>query len=159
MIPSLLAVLLLAQQKDQHAEQKQVTVMVGQIRRLAASEPAVYGIDTRLRTADVLTGKYPRIAKELLRDAQAALSGVTVPGEQDSMRVRMVELMAPLDLDEAEHIIGSIRRGRDEDYVAQAYDKLVTFLARGHHDTRAMISKGLQSGGFRSGSAAKGLED
>jgi hypothetical protein len=159
MIAYLLAILLLAQQKDQPAEQKQVTAMVAQIRRLAASEPAVYGIDTRLRTAEVLTAKYPKIAKELLRDAQAALNGVTVPGEQDSMRVRIVELMAPLDLDEAEHIIGSIRRGRDEDYVAQAYDKLVAFLARGHHDTREMIGKGLQSGGFRSESAAKRLEE
>src|SRR5579864_2416772 len=158
MIPYLLALLLLGQQKDQHAEQKQVTAMVAQIRRLAASEPAVYGIDTRLRTADVLTAKYPKMAKELLRDAQAALSGVTVPNEQDSMRVRMVELMAPLDLDEAEHIIGSIRRGRDEDYVAQAYDKLVAFLAGRHRETRQMISKGLQSGGFRSWSAAKRIE-
>ncbi len=159
MLPYLLALLLLAQHPEPTAEQKQITALVSQIRRLAASEPAVFGIDTRLKTADALTARYPKIAKDLLRDAQAALSGVIVPNEQDGMRVRIVELMAPLDLEEAEHIIGSIRHGRDEDYVAQAYDKLVAYLARRHHDTREMISKGLQSGGFRSGSAAKLLED
>ena len=67
--------------------------------------------------------------------------------------------MAPLDLDEAERLIASIRRGGDEDYVAQAYDKLVEFLARNHGNTREMISKGLEAGGFRSASAAKKLED
>lgn len=156
MIPFLLGMLVVAQQIP---EQKQVTALVAQIRRLAASEPVVYGIDTRLRTAEVLTGKYPRIARDLLRESQAALGGVTSADEQDSMRVHVVELMAPLDLDEAEHVIASIHRGDEEDYVAQAYDQLVAFLAGNHRDTREMISKGLQAGGFRSGSAAKKLED
>jgi hypothetical protein len=65
--------------------------------------------------------------------------------------------MAPLDLDEAERLIASIRRGGDEDYVADAYDELVEFLARTHVDSRAMISKGLQAGGFRSAYAAQTL--
>src|SRR5208282_5209173 len=95
----------------------------------------------------------------LLRESQSALGGVTSADEQDSMRVHVVELMAPLDLDEAEHVIASIRRGDEEDYVAQAYDQLVEFLAANHRDTRDMISKGLQAGGFRSASAAKRLED
>ena len=155
MIPLVLC-FLLAQQTP---EQKQLTALVAQIRRLAASEPIVYGIDTRLRTAEVLTAKYPKIAKDLLRDAQAALSGDTLPDEQDSLRVRVVELMAPLDIEEAEHAISAIRRGGDEDYVARAYDKLVDFEARNHGDTREMISRGLQAGGFRSGSAARKLED
>lgn len=155
MVPYLLAGLLLAPQ----TEQKQITALVAQIRRLAASEPAVYGIDTRLRAADVLTAKYPKAAKDLLRDAQAAISGVTPVAEQDHLRVGIVERMAPLDLDEAERLIASIRRGGDEDYVADAYDVLVEFLARRHADTREMISKGLQAGGFRSASARKKLED
>src|SRR5580658_3645160 len=157
MVPYLLAVLLLAQQPEPTKEQKQINAMVAQIRRLAASEPVVYGIDSRLRAADALTAKYPKVAKDLVRDAQAALSGVTLPAEQDSLRVSIVEHMAPLDLDEAERLIGSIRRGGDEDYVAQAYDKLVEFLAQHHGSTREMISKGLQAGGFRSSSAAKKL--
>jgi hypothetical protein len=159
MVPYLLAALLLAQQAEPTKEQKQINAMVAQIRRLAASEPVVYGIDTRLRAGDALTAKYPKVAKDLVRDAQAALSGVTLPAEQDSLRVSIVERMAPLDLDEAERLIGSIRRGGDEDYVAQAYDKLVEFLARHHGNTRQMISKGLQAGGFRSSSAAKKLDE
>src|SRR5580658_422231 len=155
MVPYLLAGLFLAQQSEPTKEQYQVASLVAQIRRLAASEPVVYGIDSRLRAADVLTGKYPKPAKDLLRDAQAALSGVTLPAEQDHLRVAIVQRMAPLDLDEAERLIASIRRGGDEDYVADAYDELVEFLARTHGDTREMISKGLQAGGFRSGSAAQ----
>lgn len=154
-MPYLLAGLLLAQP----TEQKQITALVAQIRRLAASEPVVYGIDTRLRAADVLTAKYPKVAKDLLRDAQAALSGVTLPAEQDQLRVDIVQRMAPLDLEEAERMIASIRRGGDEDYVADAYDELVEFLARTHGNTREMISRGLQAGGFRSASARKKLED
>jgi len=159
MVPYLLAALLLAQHAEPTQEQKQIASLVSQIRRLAASEPVVYGVDTRLRAADVLSAKYPKAAKDLLRDAQAALSGVTLPAEQDSLRVSIVQRMAPLDIDEAERLIGSIRRGGDEDYVAQAYDKLVEFLAGTRGNTREMISKGLAAGGFRSGSAAKLLAD
>ena len=155
----LLAALLLAQQKEPTSEQKQIAALVSQIRRLAASEPVVYGVDTRLRTAAVLTQKYPKVAKDLLREAQSALGGVRPAAEQDAQRVRVVELMAPLDLAEAEHLIGAIRRGGEEDYVAQAYDGLVEYCGNTHCDAREMISKGLQAGGFRSASAAKMLED
>ncbi len=153
MVPYLLAALLVAPQ------QKEILSLVAQIRRLAASEPVVYGVDTRLRAADVLAAKYPKIAKDLLRDAQAALSGVNLPAEQDSLRVSIVQRMAPLDLEEAERLIASIRRGGEEDFVAQAYDKLVEFVARNHGNSREMISQGLAAGGFRSGSAAKLLEE
>jgi len=159
MLPYLLAGLFFAQQTEATKEQKQIAALVAQIRRLAASEPVVYGIDTRLRAADVLSAKYPKVAKDLLRDAQAAISGVTLPAEQDHLRVGIVERMAPLDLEEAERSIASIRRGGDEDYVADAYDELVEFLARTHGDTGEMISKGLKAGGFRSASARKKLED
>ena len=155
----LLAALLLAQQKEPTSEQKQIAALVSQIRRLAASEPVVYGVDTRLRTAAVLTQKYPKVAKDLLREAQSALGGVRPAAEQDAQRVRVVELMAPLDLAEAEHLIGAIRRGGEEDFVAQAYDGLVEYCGNTHCDAREMISKGLQAGGFRSASAAKMLED
>jgi len=156
--PHWFALLLLAQQPPASVQQKQVAALVGQIRRLAASEPVVFGVDTRIRTAEVLTKKYPKIAKDLLRDASAAAGGITAAAEQDEMRVRIVEGMAPLDFEEAEHLIGSIHRGGDEDYVAEAYDKLVQFVARTHGNPREMISRGLAAGGFRSGSAAKQLE-
>lgn len=136
------------------AQDKQVAALVAQIRRLAVSEPAVFGIDTRMRTAEVLTGKYPKLAAELLRDGRAALSGATDPTDQDNLRVRMTELLAPLDLAEAERVTRSIRRGRDEDFVAQAYDKLCRFLAPHPREFRQMIAKGLGAGAFRMESAA-----
>lgn len=160
MLSHLVAVLLLAQHAEPTPEQKQVNALVSQIRRLAASEPVVYGIDTRLQIAAVLAqaGKYPQIAKDQLRDAQAALGGVTGNDEQDRLRVRIVDLMAPLDFNEAERLIGSIRRERDEDFVAQAYERLIQCLLSKGRDTSEMISKGLAAGGFRSESAAKNLE-
>src|ERR1700693_2511051 len=132
MVLNLLAVLLLAQQTEPSKEQKQIATFITQIRRLAASEPVVYGVDTRLKAAEVLTAKYPKVAKDMLRDAQAAPSGGPAPAEQDSLRVSIVHRMAPLDLDEAERLIASIRRGGDEDYVADAYDKLVEVLGLNH---------------------------
>jgi hypothetical protein len=155
-----LAFLLLLQQPEPlepepSAQDKQVAGLVMQIRRLAVSEPVVFGVDTRMRTAEVLTGKYPKLAIELLRDARAAVGGVTDPTDQDSLRVRMTELLAPLDLEEAERVTRSIRRGRDEDFVAQAYDKLCKFLAPHPLQFRKMIAKGLGAGAFRMESAAE----
>ena len=157
-----LAFLLLLQQPEAiepevSAQDRQVAALVTQIRRLAVSEPVVFGIDTRMKTAEVLTLKYPKLAGELLRDARAALSGVTDPTDQDNLRVRMAELLAPLDLEEAERVTRSIRRGRGEDFVAQAYDKLCTFLVPHPRQFRQMISKGLGAGAFRMESAAGSL--
>jgi hypothetical protein len=130
MVSYMLAGILFAQQTEPTKETKHVTALVAQIRRLAAPGPVVYGIDTRMKAA-----------------------------EQDHLRVGIVQHMAPLDLVEAERSIASIRRGGDEDYVADAYDELGEILGRTHGDTREMISKGLHAGGFRSASARKELED
>src|SRR5713226_9191710 len=159
-----LAILLMFQQpvapeREPSEQDKQVTTLVAQIRRLAVSEPVVFGIDTRMRTADVLTGKYPKLAKELLRDAQSALTGATEPADQDRLRVRLAGLLAPLDMDEAERSIKSIRHGREQDYVAQAYDKLVVFLAPYPWQARRMIGKGLGAGAFRMTTASRSLAE
>src|SRR2546427_1555285 len=120
-----LALLLLApQQPEQSAEQEQVSVLLAQIRRLAASEPAIYGIDTRLRTAETIAGKYQKLARELLHDAEAELSGISSQNERDHMRIRIVHAWAPLDLDEAERLAKSFRHGADQDYIARAYDEI-----------------------------------
>src|SRR5262250_329259 len=99
MIPVWLALLLLGQQRDAQPEptpqQKQVAAIVAQIRRLAASESLVYGVDTRMLAAEALTQKYPKIAKDLLREAHQELGGDTLADEQDAQRVRIVQLMAP----------------------------------------------------------------
>ncbi|MDP8980350.1 MAG: hypothetical protein M3O35_07150 [Acidobacteriota bacterium] len=149
-----LAFLFLFQPPEASAQDKQVAVLAAQIRRLAVSEPVVFGIDTRMKAAEVLTSKYPKLAGEFLREGRAAMSGVSDPDDQDALRVRMAELLAPLDLDEAERVIRSIRRGRDEDFVAHAYDKLCTFLGPHPAQVRRMITKGLSAGAFRMESAA-----
>jgi hypothetical protein len=145
-------------QPEPSAEQRQVSQLIAQIRGLAASEPVVYGIDTRLRTAAVVSRDYPKLARELLREAQAALTGTIDAGDADRMRLRMVELWAPLDLEEAERVIGSLHRGGEQDYIAQAYDKLCVFLAPHPDQVRGMLRKGFSAGAFRMETAARLLE-
>jgi hypothetical protein len=158
------ALLWLAQQQgpaapELSAEQQQVTNLIGHIRRLAASEPVVYGVDTRLRAAEFLTARYPSVAAELLRDGQASLSGVIVPAERDRLRVRLARGWAPIDLNEAERIIGSMSRGADRDYAAEAYDQLYLFLRPHPAEARRIISRGLQAGAFRMASTSRLLEE
>ena len=156
----LLAVLLLApQQPEQSAEQKQVSVLLAQIRRLAASEPAIYGIDTRLRTAETIAGKYQKLARELLHDAEAELSGISSQNERDHMRIRIVHAWAPLDLDEAERLAKSFRHGADQDYIARAYDEIYVCFEQRPSQAREIVSKGLAAGGFRMLGATRVLED
>ncbi len=153
----ILALLLLAQQPSD--QQKHVAALLAQIQRLAVSEPAVYGIDTRLRTAEVLTKKYPKLAIELLQDARAELSGVNIATERDRMRVRLVRAFAPLDLEEAERLTRSFPRGTEQDYVAQSYDQLYMSFEKSPAEARQMVSKGLRAGGFRMVSAARMLAE
>ena len=138
--------------------EKPTASLVAQIRRLAVSEPVVYGIDTRLRVAAVVSGKHPKLAGELLRESQAALTNAIDPNEADRLRVRMVELWAPLDFQEAERLIPSLHRGGDRDYVAQAYDKLCAHLAPHPGQVRDMVRKGLSAGAFRMDTAYRLLE-
>src|SRR5882762_3572668 len=151
-----LALLLFApQQPEPSAEQKQVNALIAQIRRLAASEPAIYGIDTRLRTAEVVTGKYPKLARELLHDAEAELSGVSSQDERDQMRIRIIHAFAPLDLEEAERLAKSFRRGADLDYIARAYDQIYVCFEQRPEKAREIVSKGLAAGAFRLTSASR----
>jgi hypothetical protein len=155
-----LALLLFApQQPEPSAEQKQVNVLTAQIRRLAASEPAIYGVDTRLRTAEAVAGKYPKLARELLHDGEAELSGVDSQDERDQMRIRIVHAFAPLDLEEAERLAKSLRRGVDQDYLARAYDQIYVCFEQRPDQAREIVSKGFAAGAFRMTGASRLLED
>ncbi len=155
-----LALLLFAPQPpESSAEQKQVEVLTTQIRRLAASEPAIYGIDTRLRTAEVVAGKYPKRARELLQDAEAELSGVISQDERDRIRIRIIHAFAPLDLEEAERLAKSLRRGADVDYIARAYDEIYSCFEQRPAQAREIVSRGLAAGAFRMNSASRLVED
>src|SRR5260370_35511317 len=111
-----IALLLFApQQPEPSAEQKQVNVLIAQIRRLAASEPAIYGVDTRLRAAETVAGKYQKLARELLHDTEAELNGITSQEERNHMRIRIVHAWAPLDLEEAERSAHKSPQWVDED--------------------------------------------
>ncbi|MBZ5609971.1 MAG: hypothetical protein LAP38_17050 [Acidobacteriia bacterium] len=139
--------------------EKEINVLVGQIRRLAASEPVAFGIDSRLQTADVLGARYPSVASELLRDSQSALSGVTDPAEQGLLGVRLARAWAPLDLEQAERVSRLLGRDAERDYVARAYDQLYLFLEPRPVEARRMVTNGLRAGAFRLVSASRILED
>jgi hypothetical protein len=160
MVALALAFLLFApQQQELSAEQKQVNALIAQIRRLAASEPVIYGIDTRIRTAETVAGKYPKLARELLHDAEAELSGVSSQDERDHMRIGIVHAFAPLDLEEAERLAKSFRRGADRDYLAQAYDQIYVCFEQRPAQAREIVSKGLAAGAFQMIGASRLLED
>ncbi|HEY6390021.1 MAG TPA: hypothetical protein VIX89_02015 [Bryobacteraceae bacterium] len=156
-----LALWLLAPQPppEPSAEQKQVNVLIAQIRRLAASEPAIYGVDTRIRTAETVAGKYPKLARELLHDAEAELGGVNSQDERDHMRIGIVHAFAPLDLEEAERLAKSLRRRADRDYMAQAYDQIYLCFEQRPAQAREIVSKGFAAGAFRMTGASRWLED
>jgi len=153
-----LLVLMAQQQPELGPEQKQVNELVTRISRLAASEPVVYGIDTRLRTAAALRAKYPKLAREVLHDAQASLSGVSPAAEQARFRIAVIKELTPLDLDEAERLAKSFHHDGGEDYLAQAYDQI--FLAIGDHPAqgREIVSRGFAAGAFQMVSASRLLE-
>ena len=155
-----IALLLFApQQPELSAEQKQVNVLIAQIRRLAASEPAIYGVDTRLRTAEVVAGKYRKLGRELLHDTEAELSGITSQDERNHMRIRIVHAWAPLDLEEVERLAKSLPRGGDQDYLAQAYDQIYLYYEQRPVQAREIVSKGFAAGAFRMMGATRLLQD
>src|SRR5260370_5350321 len=155
-----IALLLFApHQQEPSAEQKQVNVLIAQIRRLAASEPAIYGVDTRLRAAETVAGKYSNLARELLHDPEAELSGSTAQDERNHMRIRIVHAWAPLDLEEAERLAKSLPRGGDQDYLAQAYDQIYLYYEQRPVQAREIVSKGLAAGAFRMMGATRLLQD
>jgi hypothetical protein len=156
---AILLFLFAPQQQEPGAEQKQVNVLVAQIRRLAASEPAIYGVDTRLRAAETVAGKYRKLASELLHDTEAELSGISSQNERDHMRIRIVHAWAPLDLEEAERLAKALRRGGDEDYIAQAYDQMYLYFEQRPAQAREIVSKGLAAGAFRMLGATRMLQD
>src|SRR5690349_3717058 len=80
---------------------KVLAELIDRLDRVAASEPVEYGIDTRIRAAEVLTPRYPVIAKRELRDAAASLSGIADVDYQNRLRLRITGAMAPIDFVEA----------------------------------------------------------
>ncbi len=134
-------------------------MLIGQIRRLAASEPVVFGIDTRLRTADALVGSHSTVAAELLQDAQAELAGVEDTAEQSALTVRLARAWVAFDLEQAQRIARMLRRGADHDYIAEAYDQLYLFFEQRPNQARQMVSEGLKAGAFRMISASRLLEE
>jgi len=151
--------LLAPQQQEQTAEQKQVNALVAQIRRLAASEPAIYGVDTKIRTAETVAGKYPKLARELLHDAEAELGGVSSQDERDRMRIAIVHAFAPLDLEEAERLAKSLRHGAERDYIARAYDQIYLCFEQRPAQAREIVSKGFAAGAFQMIGASRLLEE
>lgn len=169
MIPAAVVLALLAQQPaDPRApeprapeptpKQKRIEATIGQIRRLAASEPVAFGIDTRIRTANVLPGSYDARAVELLRDDESELAGIADRDEQSALRVRIAAAWARFDLEQAERSIQPLRRTEQHDYPAEAYDQLYIRFEQQPELARAIVMDGLKAGAFRMTAASRLLE-
>jgi hypothetical protein len=142
----------------QNVQQKPIEPLIGQIRRLAASEPVVFGIDTRLRAAKVLPASSSKLAAELLRDDESELAGVEDRGEQSALWVQIAAAWGRFDLEQAERAIQSLRRTEEHDYAAEAYDQLYLLFEQEPKQARRVISDGLKNGGFRMIGASRMLE-
>ena len=132
--------------------------MIGQIRRLAASEPAAFGIDTRIRIANVLPESYDARAVELLRDDESELAGIADSDEQSALRVRIAAAWARFDLEQAERSIQPLRRTEQHDYPAEAYDQLYIRFEQQPELGRAVVTDGLKAGAFRMTAASRLLD-
>jgi hypothetical protein len=126
---------------------KQLTALIEQIDRVAASEPVEYGIDTRIRAAEILTPKYPDIAKRELRDASSSLTGISDFDYQNRLRVRIVGTLAPVDFTEAERVTKAISPERKHDRIANAYDEL--YKNAGSRNHIELILSAFDAGAYR----------
>ena len=164
MNPAAVVLLLLAQQPASTAapepspKQKQIETTIGQIRRLAASEPVAFGIDTRLRAANVLPPSYSKVVSELLRDDESELAGVGDRDEQSALRARIAAAWGRFDLEEAERVIKPLHRTAQHDYPAEAYDQLYLQFDQQTDRARAVVADGLRAGAFRMIAASRLLE-
>jgi hypothetical protein len=126
---------------------KQLTALIEQIDRVAASEPVEYGIDTRIRAAEVLIPKYPAIAKRELRDAVSSLTGISDLDYQNRLRVHVIGTLAPVDFTEAERVAKAIPPERKHDRLADAYDEL--FKKAGSRSHVDLILSAFHAGAYR----------
>ena len=126
---------------------KQMDALLNRIDRLAASEPPAYGVDTRIRVAEILRAGYPALSKRELHDAEASLAGVTDVDYANASRVRISIVLGPIDFSEAERVARSIEPDRKYDRLAQAYGHLLE--SRGKRDALELILTALHSGAFR----------
>src|SRR5258708_36320794 len=145
MLVATLATLLL--QPHATTPAKQLAALLDQIARVAASEPLEYGIDTRIRAAEVVTSRHPAIAKRELRDATASLTGVAGLDYQNRLRVRIVAALAPIDFAEAERVAKTIPPERKHDRLANAYDEL--YQKAGNRNRLDLIQAAFNAGAFR----------
>ncbi|MGH9721671.1 MAG: hypothetical protein ACRD8O_15795 [Bryobacteraceae bacterium] len=137
--------------------------LVAEIERMAASEPLVYSVDTRLRLATLLDSKQREKAARLVSETVTRYHSVRDPEAQGVLGVALAEALVVDDPEEAERIAHTIpsraTSGTLEDYRSAAFDKLVRYWAQ-RDPARALrlLNEGAASGAVLMESAERILK-
>lgn len=136
-----------AQKPDPVGEQVQ------RVETLASAEPPIFGIQTLLRTAEILTPKHPVQARGVLDRAISSLAGIHEPKSYSNLLVIAVRLMAPLNPADAEQLIKRlpVRHSAEIDYKAKAYEALIL---KNMSQEQVLVDRALAAGAFRLDQAA-----
>ncbi len=82
--------------------------ILDRIEAIAASEPPVIAVDTRVRTAKILAAKQPGEARRLLAEATSLTYSFTDPRTRGILFTSIWEQLKPLDPQEAESLIAAL---------------------------------------------------
>src|SRR5262249_15428913 len=129
----------------------QTADLVAEIERMAASEPLVYSVDSRLRLAQWLGSKHSEQSARIVSETISSYHSVRDATAQGVLGVALVEALAPLDPEEAERIAQTIPPRSVtktlEDYRSAAFDKLVRYWSpRDPAQALRLLNEGAASG-------------
>lgn len=144
------ATLVLADAEERSAKEKQIDKQLAAIEAVIPSEATLFGMATRLQTADVLLPKQPTLARQWIDNAIAALPAISHGPSADRFRVRITGLLARVDLAAAEEVARSTRRWETDDPAGDAWDQIVKRSNRaGNARAAKAATEALRSGAFR----------
>jgi uncharacterized protein YecT (DUF1311 family) len=137
-----------------HGREDRERALVRAVESLAAAEPLISAVDTRLEAARHWSSRYPSAARELLRNAQTAWAAMRDEMAAGWLGCRLVEAMLVVRPEDAETFaLGLPVRGSKtagNDFKGQAFERIVThWLNRDRKRTISAIRSGLRSGALR----------
>jgi hypothetical protein len=125
------AMLLQTPEAGSSALERSKGVLIEEIESAAVAEPAVFGIDTQIRAADLLAGKDDAHAARFLLDAGQRTLLLPDPATRSHFLKRIVSALIPLDAKQAESFCAAQTRAEataKADPLAVCYDQFIARL-------------------------------
>jgi hypothetical protein len=122
------------------------------IEAVVPSETPLFGLETRIQTAELLLPLHPELAHEWLHDALSAVPGISHGPSADYFRARIAGLLSVVDLGESLELARATRRWDAADRAGEAWDKIVRqVFGRSPAQAAAIATEGLRSGAYQIG--------